>query len=385
MRVRHRLGAALAAAAISGTVAVAFAASSVAAAPSAKPTLDAATEKKLSAALDQALSQVDTPGVMVGVRVGNRTWKATRGVSDTTTKTPATTRLYSRVGSVTKTFTGTLILQLVDQGKLSLDDTIDKWFPDVPLADQITVRMLGDMSSGIDSYTADDAFTTKYFANPEAAWTPQELVAAGVAAPRKFEPGKGFFYSNTNFVMLGLIIEDLTNQPFSQALQQRILDPLKLRATSFPDSATLPNPSWRGYTNQLTTPDGQPVDATAWSPTAAAEAGQLQSNLADMMTWAKAVGTGATLTKRAQKLRLQPNLASKSGGREYDFAIGQDHGWIAHDGDIPGFNSQLAYLPTSDATIIVMTNSDITQGNGPPPAPVIFKQLASVLTPSNIP
>jgi D-alanyl-D-alanine carboxypeptidase len=384
MRTHHKVFATLLAAGIACTGVVA-ATTSVSAASSTKPKLDAATEKKLAAALDQALSQVDTPGAIVGVRVGSTTWKAARGVVDTTTKQPATTDLYTRVGSVTKTFTGTLIMQLVDEGKLSLDDSIDKWFPSVPLANQITVRMLGDMSSGINSYTADQSFQAQYFANPEAAWTPQQLVAAGVAAPRKFPPGKGFFYSNTNFVMLGMIIEAVTNQPYSQALQQRILDPLGLKATSFPDSATLPTPSWHGYTNQVTSADGQPVDSTMWSPTSAAEAGQLQSDLADIMNWAKDVGTGATLTKKGQKERLQPNTASQSGGREYDFAIGQDHGWIAHDGDIPGFNAQLAYLPADDATIIVMTNSDISQGTGPTPAPVIFKALASVLTPDHVP
>ncbi|HEY3673096.1 MAG TPA: serine hydrolase domain-containing protein [Acidimicrobiia bacterium] len=359
--------------------------SSVSAATAAKPTLDSATRKQLEQALDDAMKQVDAPGAIVGVRVGNQTWKATRGVSDTTTQAPVAQNGYTRVGSVTKTFTGTLIMQLVDEGKLSLDDTIDKWFPDVPLADQITVRMLGDMSSGINSYTADDALTSKYFADPEGAWTPEELIDAGVASPRKFAPGDGFFYSNTNFVMLGMIVEQLRNQPYNQVLQQRILDPLKLHATSFPDAATMPTPSWHGYTDQLTTSDGQPVDATTWSPTFAAMAGQMQSNLADVMTWAKAVGTGATLTKKGQAERLKGNPASKRPPREeYLFALGRDNGWLAHDGDIPGFNAQLAYLPKGDVTIVVMTNSDIATG-GATPAPVIWKALATVVTPDNIP
>ncbi len=359
--------------------------SGASAATGSNPTLDAATRKQLEQALDTAMTNVNAPGAIVGVRVGNETWKATRGVSDTTTKAPVAPNGYTRIGSVTKTFTGTLIMQLVDEGKLSLDDTIDKWFPNVPLADQITIRMLGDMSSGINSYTADDATTTKYFADPEGAWTPEELIDAGAASPRTFAPGDGFFYSNTNFVMLGMIIEQVRNQPYNQVLQQRILDPLKLRASSFPDAATLPVPSWHGYTDQLTTADGQPVDATTWSPTFAAMAGQMQSNLADVMTWAKAVGTGATLSKKGQAERLKGNPASKKPpNEEYLFALGRDNGWLAHDGDIPGFNAQLAYLPKGDVTIVVMTNSDIAT-SGATPAPVIFKALATVVTPDNIP
>jgi D-alanyl-D-alanine carboxypeptidase len=316
--------------------------------------------------------------------VGNQTWTATRGVTDTTSRAPVKLEEHTRVGSITKTFTGTLVMQLVDEGKLKLDDTVDRWFPDLPDAKEITVRMLGDMASGINSYTADNAWVAKYFADPQGASTPEELIAAGVAAPRKFAPGDGFFYSNTNFVMLGMIIEQVTNQPYVQALQQRILDPLKLRATSYPDATTMPSPSWHGYTDQVTTANGQLTDTTTWSPTAAAMAGQMQSNLADVMTWAKAVGTGATLTKKGQSDRLQGNPHSKSGVREYDFAIGQDNGWLAHDGDIPGFNSQLAYLPSGDVTIVVLANSDATTDAGTP-APVIFKALASVVTPQNVP
>jgi D-alanyl-D-alanine carboxypeptidase len=367
-----------------GVALPAVAASSVSAATGSKPTLDAATRQQLAKALDDAFAQVKAPGVIVGVRVGDQTWKATRGVSDTTTKTPVAPSGFTRIGSVTKTFTGTLIMQLVDEGKLSLDDTIDRWFPSLPDANQITIRMLGEMSSGINSYTADDATTSTYCADPQGAWTPEELIDAGVASPRTFAPGDGFFYSNTNFVMLGMIIEEVRNQPYNQVLQQRILDPLKLRATSFPDAATLPVPSWHGYTDQLTTTDGQPVDATTWSPTFAAMAGQMQSNLADVMTWAKAVGTGATLTKKGQAQRLQGNPHSKADGREYLFALGRDNGWLAHDGDIPGFNAQLAYLPKHDVTIVVMTNSDIATG-GATPAPVIWKALASVVTPDNVP
>lgn len=349
------------------------------------PKLDAATRAKLSQALDTAFAQVNAPGVIVGVRIGNTTWKAQRGVADMTTKTPVSLDEYTRVGSVTKTFTGTLILQLVDQGKLKLDDTIERWFPDLPDAKNITVRELGDMSSGIASFTDNNNLDNEYFANPTRAWTPEELVAAGTSLPRLFPPGHGFYYSNTNFVMLGLIIEQVTNKPYPEVLLRRILQPLGLASTSYPDTNQLPEPSWHGYTTQGSA-DNQPIDATNWSPTAAAMAGQLQSNLDDVMAWAKDVGTGATLTANAQRSRLVGNPASKSGVREYAFAIGTDNGWLAHDGDIPGFNSQLAYFPKSDITLVVLANSDMSvSGSKATPAPVIFSALAAVLTPASVP
>jgi D-alanyl-D-alanine carboxypeptidase len=386
MRVLHRrVCAFLAAGALGAAVLVG---GPVQAATSSAPKLDAATPAKLNQALDTVFAQVNAPGVLVGVRIGNTTWKAKRGVTDTTTKAPVTLDEHTRIGSVTKTLTGTLILQLVDQGKLKLDDTIDRWFPELPDAKNITVRELGDMSSGIDSYTdytTNQAFVNQYLANPTKAFTPEELVASGTSLPRLFPPGRGFFYSNTNFVMLGLIIEQVTNKPYPEVLLRRILQPLKLSSTSYPDTNRLPVPSWHGYTMQGSA-DNQPIDATNWSPTAAAMAGQSQSNLDDLLKWAKDVGRGATLSPKAQRARLVGNPASKSGVREYAFAIGKDNGWLAHDGEIPGFNSQLAYFPKSDIALIVLANSDMSvAGSQATPAPVIFSALAAVLTPANVP
>jgi D-alanyl-D-alanine carboxypeptidase len=353
----------------------------------ASGSIDAATRAQLSKALDAAFAQVNAPGVIVGVRVGHTTWTATRGVTDTVSGTPVSVDDNTRVGSVTKTFTGTLILQLVDKGKVKLDDTIQRWFPQLPDAGAITIRELGDMSSGIDSYSANPTFQQAYFADPTRVWTPQELVAAGTSQPRLFAPGHGFFYSNTNFVMLGLIIQQVTGKPYAQVLRDNILRPLDLKHTIFPDNNVIPSPSWHGYTTQGTA-DNQPVDSTAWSPSSAFAAGEMISNLRDMLTWGRAVGTGATITAAAQRARLHGNPSSAKGGREYAFAIGTDHGWLAHDGEIPGFNAQLAYYPARDITIIVLTNSDIVKpptAPGPTPAPVIFSALGAVMTPGNVP
>ena len=174
---------------------VGYAASANASADRTRPTgqLDAATRAALSTSLDQALSKVETPGVIAAVQVGKgKPWIAVRGVVDTTTNAKVTGLEHTRIGSLTKTMTGTIILQLVDEKKLSLDDTIDKWFPEAPLGDQITIRDLGMMSSGIESYTNDQSLNAKYFADPSRPWAPEQLVAAGLALPRKFlVPGDG--------------------------------------------------------------------------------------------------------------------------------------------------------------------------------------------------
>lgn len=181
--------------------------------------------------------------------------------------------------------------------------------------------------------------------------------------------------------MLGLIIEQVTGTPLPQALQTRIFDKVGMTQSSYPDSNGLPEPYWHGYTEQTS---AQPMDSTHWTPTFAAGAGQAVSTLRDLLRWSKAVGSGSLLKPRTQRFRLQGNPASKVGNKEYDFAIGEDNSWVLHDGEIPGYNTQLAYLPKGDISIIVMANSDIETASGVP-APVIFDALGAVVAPNHAP
>ena len=248
------------------------------------------------------------PGAIVGVTVGDRTWKSVRGSTRRGAKVRPRLGDHTRIGSLTKTFVATLILQLADDGKLKLTDTIDNWVPWVPNASQITVRDLGDMGSGINTYTADQGFLDAYFANPRAAWTPIEVIKDGVSLPPKFAPGQGFFYSNTNFLLLAKIAEKVTGKPIGRLLRERIFDPLGMTHTSYPYTTALPAPSWNGYTNQDASGTGDKIfDATHWNPTPFGAAGQIVSNLADMQIWAKAIGTGSLLTKAGHRAQLTAN------------------------------------------------------------------------------
>jgi D-alanyl-D-alanine carboxypeptidase len=344
---------------------------------------DLGTQARLDRAVRVTMGQNWAPGVIAGVWKGDRSWTATQGLTSRTVGRRPRLTDHTRVGSVTKTFTGTLILQLVDEGKLSLDDTIERWFPQLPDANTITIRDLGSMASGIATYTANPVITNQYFADPQTTWNPATLIAGGADLPRMFPPGQGFFYSNTNFVMLGQIIEQVTGQPYAQVLRTKILEPLKLAATSYPSTTAIPAPHWNGYTVQGSD-NGAALDATSWSPTFAATAGQMISTLGDLHRWTRALGRGTLLKPATQRARLVPNPASVGGGRAYLFALGDDHGWLAHDGEIPGFNSQIAYLPSLDATIVVLTNSDIGAATGPP-SPAFFQALARVIAPENVP
>jgi D-alanyl-D-alanine carboxypeptidase len=167
-------------------------------------------------------------------------------------------------------------------------------------------------------------------------------------------------------------------------IRERIIEPLGMSQTSYPFTTALPQPCWHGYNQNLS---GTTIhDSTHWSPTAFSTAGQMVSTLGDLKVYAKAVGSGSLIGQAAQRERLQPNPASVVGGREYDFAIGRDHGWLTHTGEVPGYNTQFAYLPKMKATVVVLTNTDIENpGDGSAPAPTVLSALAQVIAPRNIP
>jgi D-alanyl-D-alanine carboxypeptidase len=326
---------------------------------------DEAMPESTAAALDKAaqdgLSNASSPGAIVAVRNPEGTWINALGLANTATNTPMTADMYLRIGSVTKTFTGTLVLQLAEEGKLSIEDPIGKYLSGIPRGDDITIRMLLNMTSGIASYSTDPTFQQELFSNPSKQWNPDDLIAMGLALPRPFEPGAGFDYSNTNTLILGRLIERITGATYGDVLKTHIFDPLHLTGTSLPGSdGALPVPHPTGLTLQGL-PEGQttPQDATAWNPSWGWTAGALTSTAADMLTYGRALGTGqGILDPKTQALRF----ASIPGPAGYGLAVGCIDGWFGHTGEIPGFNAALYYDTRSDTTVAILANSDILSG-----------------------
>ena len=162
---------------------------------------------------------------------------------------PPTTTDHYRIGSLTKTMTATVILQLAQEGKLSLDDPISKYRPDVPNGDTITIAQLLDMRSGLYGYDLDPVFLRAVDADPKRIWSPDDLLAIGYSKPALFAPGTAYDYSNTNYVLLGLVMEQVTGKTASELFQERLFDPLGLDSTLLPalDDASIPSVFAHGY------------------------------------------------------------------------------------------------------------------------------------------
>ena len=322
----------------------------------------------LAAAVRRGFRESSVPGAVVGVQTRKGRWIKAIGIGNERTKAPMKASVHQRIGSVTKTFIGALLMQLAGEGELSLDDKVSEYVAGVPNGDTITLRQLADMTSGIASYTANPDFVNQLFSDPHRVWQPPELLPFGFSNSPLFAPGTAFQYSDSNYVLLGMVMEEATDGPIRALLRKRILKPLELTETSFPGgSAVLPKPRARGYTLQGQASD-QPGDATNYNPSYAFTAGEMISTVRDLLVYARATGTGkGLLTRRLQKQRLASFTLIPPLTRQLSYGIGlvDDLGWIGHTGEVPGYTTALYYHRPSDTAVVVEANSDISSGNCP--------------------
>ncbi|AWZ12176.1 serine hydrolase domain-containing protein [Streptomyces sp. ICC1] len=343
--------------------------------------LTPAVAAQLDAAVRQVMRDTKVPGVTVGLWApGKGSYVKAFGVADKATGAPMKTDLHVRIGSETKTFTVTALLQLVDQGKVGLDDPIGTYIPGVPNGDLITLRELAGMRSGLFNYSEDADFIKKLQADPEQSIAPRQLLDYSFKHPVQFAPGAEFDYSNTNLVLLGLVIEKITGRPLHEVIKQDVLEPAGLRSTVFPTSAALPEPYAHGYTDQ--TASGKTVDSTHWNPSWAFAAGAMISDLEDLRSWARTLATGTLLKPATQAERLKTTPMNIPGDG-YGLGIFNIQGWIGHNGSIPGYEVLPVYLPEAQATMVILLNTD-SQTDGQEPSTLFGEAVTGIVTPGHV-
>lgn len=345
----------------------------------AVPSFSADTVQNLQQIVDSKRSSFGLPGVVVGVWIpGQGEWVYASGVSNSTTGQQLTTADKMRIASVTKTYTATVVLQLIMEGKLTLDTTLDRFAPYVPLANQITIRYLLNHTSGIATYSAE-TFTEILRKNPKTVWTPRQLVDLGISQPAKNAPGEKHSYSNTNYILLGMIIEQITGNKAEDEVQRRVLGPLLMGASLFPSvgMTSIPAPYSHGYWPQENG-DGL-SDITEIDPSSHWTSGAIISNVYDLRIWGEALAKGSLLSPAMQDQRLiwvnNPNDSNKF----YGLGIMKYGEFLGHDGTMPGFESLVYHLPSRNATIVVLANT-LSPPN-PPPQEEIFKAIVELLIP----
>jgi len=316
---------------------------------------------RIDAAVQGAFADTGAPGAIVGVSSPEGTWIAAYGSADAETNQAMTPSTHTRVGSITKTLTGTAAIQLAQDGLIAMDDTIGQYRDGIPNGDDVTLLMLANMTSGIASYTMQDEFADALYSDPSRTFTIDELIQIGVDASPSFAPGEGFEYSNTNTLLLGEVIEQVTGKPLGTVLEEQVIAPLGLEHTSWPgDTPEMPEPYAHGQTAQGLDADGV-HDATRWNPSWAGGAGKIISTVDDLLVYGHALATGQGLLDAetaAWRLGTFPE-----GPLGYGAGFACFGGWVGHEGSMPGYNTQLVYDTGSATTVAVAVNSDVTAGS----------------------
>ena len=293
-------------------LAVALAAGAATVAPSAHAAQPARGHEATRTALHELVQRGGLPGVAANVRDSKGSWFGTAGVADTATGRKRSVNDHFRGASITKTFVATVLLQLEAEGSLSLDDTVGRWLPGLVQGNgydgsRITLRQLLNHTSGIAEYTEDPAFIHNAAGPgfPEHRYdthTPEELVAIALKYPPQLDPEKAPSYSNTNYVIAGMVIEKATGHTYAEEITRRIIKPLHLHGTSFPGTAPqMPNPHPVGYSRLHQDAPAKIHDATENNMTWLGAAGDIISTGRDLNRFQRALIQGRLLPAQQMK------------------------------------------------------------------------------------
>ncbi|MEU5424422.1 serine hydrolase domain-containing protein [Streptomyces olivoreticuli] len=360
------------------TAAVSVVLAAAALAPAAGPAVAAAPAARgadraaLQRALDGAIAE-GVPGAVVEVRDGGGVWRSGSGVADLADGRRARPGDRFRVGSVTKSFVATVVLQLVAEGKAGLDDPIGRHLPglvpDTAKGTPVTVRQLLDHTSGLANYIdvlrrENDPVRTLQHSHH----TPRELVDMAIQEPRTFEPGEAgkWAYSNTNYVVLGMLVEKLTGTTLDKAITRRIVRPLHLTGTSVPTSERLSGPHLHGY--EQFPGESAPTDFADFSPTAFWGPGNIVSTTADLNRFYRALAGGKLLPSHLWREMNTLHDTDRGENRKYGLGLESNSGYCpgekpvwGHTGSVPGYNTFSFTSADGERQITLALSKDMTK------------------------
>ncbi|WP_327256975.1 serine hydrolase domain-containing protein [Streptomyces sp. NBC_01244] len=320
----------------------------------------------------------------------------TKALGESMTGVPAEPSMKFRTGSVAIVYMGAVLLQLVDEGKASLDDPVSRWLPDVPHGSEITLRMLGSSTSGLHDYVTDPAFLAQLEAKPFRQWSAAEVIGIATEKPLLYEPGTNWSYSHANFNLLGEALEKISGLPLDRLLKERVYEPLELSGTSNQYTPQIPEPVLHAFTSER----GTYEESTFWNPSWTTTPGAvLVQNICDLDRSARAVGTGELLSAKSFKTQLDPGtiglghptascpdtvcLLTNTQAHHFGLGVIVVNGWILTNPSFSGYAAIQAYLPAEKLAISVT----VTQGPKSPAgnsAQTIAERISAALAPGHV-
>ncbi|MDX2058338.1 MAG: serine hydrolase domain-containing protein [Gemmatimonadales bacterium] len=298
----------------------------------------------------------EVPGFSVGVAIGS-TVRITSGYgqADLENAVPATAETIYRIASVTKQFTGAAVVQLVEQGKLKLDDRLTTYFPNWPApAEQVTVRMLLNHTSGVRDYVA----VPRWRQLRTVPLPHDSLLGLVINEPFDFPPGTAFRYSNTGYYILGVIIEKVSGLRYGDYIEQRLAQPLGLTSIRYCDDRPVIAKRARGYSR---TKEGF-ANAQYIDMNQPFSAGSLCASVGDLLDWSRALARGKVVSAEGYRTMTTPVALPEDQPMNYGFGLSTgvlaEHRFIYHNGSVDGFRSQLITFPDDSLTIAIIANAD---------------------------
>lgn len=347
--------------------------------------------------------------VLVRVKVGGEE-VLTRALGESMTGVPASTTMHFRNGAVAISYVATLLLRLVDQNKVSLDDKLAKWLPDVPNADRVTLGQLAQMTSGYPDYVLGNAeFEAAFLADPFRQWTPQQLLSYAVNKPLLYPPGTNWNYAHTNYVLLGLALEKATGRDMPSLLRDEVLDPLRLSGTTNSFTPAIPEPALHAFSSErrqaLGIPPGTSFyeDSTFWNPSWTITHGAVQTTtIHDLEATAAGLGSGRLLSRESYQRMVSPELRGRTRAQPgcptcgpptdfYTYGLGVvlSGDWLLQNPMFGGYAAIEAYLPAEKVAIAVAVTyaQDAFDATGDyrNEADTLFRRIGAELAPGHAP
>jgi D-alanyl-D-alanine carboxypeptidase len=335
---------------------------------------DVADKAAIQAKMDRLVS-LGVPGITVLVRDGEKSLQLTAGVSDLETKTAVDPDDRFRIGSLAKPYVATVVMQLAEEGKLGLADTVEHWQPGtVPNGANITLRQLLNHTSGIGDYAEVSQEVNAPYLKGDLGhvWTPRQLVKIAVDAGPLFAPGADVHYSNTNFTLLGLIVEKASGNSLEHELKTRIFEPLKLTSTSFATDGRMTAPYAHGYL----VGSGTPLDVTELYPYYWG-AGNLVADADDVAVFYKALLSGRLVSSASLAEMKTLVMQTPQRGQGLGLVSGENRcgKFFGHDGSVPGYFSDALVMNSGREVVFLVNSVSIEDTVANPQAQKVLGQL----------
>lgn len=331
--------------------------------------LDGDLARQLQRTLDEERARWNIPGAAAAVIIeGDGEWTGASGKGDLESGEAVTPETLFGIGSITKTFVAALVLDLAEEDLLSVDDKLSRWLPDYPRAEQITLRQLLNHTSGVPNFTESERFGRAQLERLFTRWTPERTLT--FAQGSDFDPGASWHYSNTNYILLGLVVETATGSTVAEELRRRILDPIELDSLLLQGVRQPVGGRWaRAYGDfdqdgeRDAAPSGVTLVPSPSAATAAWAAGAMVGTAADVARWGEALFSGRVLEPRS--LREMQTVVS-SGASDYGLGVGKGvapsgHEMWGHSGEIGGYRAEMWHIPELGVTLATLWNDSTTE------------------------